>query len=178
MFDRLSKNFGARWAGLLTLGMLLSPASQAVQSLAVAWDASSSSVAGYHVYYGNNGTNFQYVVDAGTNISVELTGLVEGQTNMIEVVAYDAQGTESTPSNLINYIVPGLIRVTPKQGSRNPTQVSFPVASGHTYKVQASEDLKTWVTIWQTTATSNVWAQFEDVESANMKMRFYRVAWQ
>ena len=49
---------------------------------------------------------------------------------------------------------------------------------GHTYKVQASVNLTTWSTIWQTTSTSNAWTQFQDVEGANLKMRFYRLAWQ
>jgi hypothetical protein len=52
--------------------------------------------------------------------------------------------------------------------------LNFPVAPGHTYAVQASTDLKNWETIWQTTTTSNTWAQFQDTIATNVQMRFYR----
>jgi hypothetical protein len=44
--------------------------------------------------------------------------------------------------------------------------------------VQASVNLTTWNTIGQFTATNNVWAQFEDLEGANLQQRFYRLTWQ
>jgi hypothetical protein len=117
-------------------------------------------------------------LDAGTNTTYEVTGLEEGQTVNFVVTSYNAQGVESTPSNLISYIVPGIVSVAPKAGPRSPAVINFPVAPGHTYQVQASVDLATWSTIWQTTATNNAWTQFEDVEGANLKMRFYRLVWQ
>jgi hypothetical protein len=52
------------------------------------------------------------------------------------------------------------------------------MAPGHTYKVQASVNLTTWSTLWQTTATNNAWAEFADAQGANLKMRFYRLVWQ
>jgi len=163
----------------LVLALLSTPSANATQSLALAWNASTASgVTGYHIYYGNNGDDFQYIVDAGTNTSYEITGLQEGQTNTFAVTAYNTQGEESDLSNLITYIIPGIMNVAPKAGARSPAVINFPVAPGHTYQVQASVNLTTWSTIWQITSTSNAWTQFQDVEGANLKMRFYRLAWQ
>ncbi len=179
MVDDSPKSFSAGWVALLALALLFGPAAKAEQSLALVWSPSTTtSVAGYHIYYGDDGTNFQYVLDTGTNTSYLVSGLQEGQTNSFAVTAYDSQGVESDLSNLISYIVPGAVKVARKAGARSPSVINFSVAPGHTYKVQASVNLTTWSTIWQTTSTSNAWAQFQDVEGANLKMRFYRLAWQ
>jgi hypothetical protein len=148
-------------------------------TVTLAWTPSAECcAAGYLIYYGNDGTNFQCVLDAGTNTTEEVGGLQEGETNTFAVTAYDFEGFESPASNLISYIVPGTVRVMPRAGPRSPATLRFPVAPGHTYQVQASVNLTTWSTIWQTTATNNVWTQFQDVEGANLGMRFYRLAWQ
>jgi hypothetical protein len=178
MGDKSPKHFSAKCVVLLALGLFFGSAAHAAQSLALAWNPNpASGVAGYHIYYGNNGTNFQYFEDAGTNINYEVNGLTEGQTITFAVTAYNAQGVESHTSNLITYIVPGGLKVAPKAGQRSPSVINFTVASGHTYQVQASENLTTWSTVWQTSATNNAWVQYEDVEGANLKMRFYRLAW-
>jgi hypothetical protein len=179
MVEKPARSFSAAWVALVALAVFLGRAADAAQSLTLAWNPSAASgVAGYHIYYGDDGTNFQYEMDAGTNTTYEVTGLVEGQTVSFVVTSYNAQGVESTPSNLISYIVPGMVSVSPKAGPRSPAVINFPVAPGHTYQVQASVDLATWSTIWQTTATNNAWTQFKDVEGANLKMRFYRLVWQ
>jgi fibronectin type 3 domain-containing protein len=135
-------------------------------------------VTGYHIYYGNDGANYQYVADAGTNTSYVVAGLQEGETNSFVVTAYNAQGVESDPSNLITYLVPGLVELAPKTGPRSPAVIRFAVAPGHTYQVQASVNLTTWNTIGRITATNNAWTQFQDLEGANLKLRFYRLVWQ
>ena len=94
------------------------------------------------------------------------------------VVAYNAQGMQSPPSNEISYIVPGALSVLSKAQPRSPTYLSFVAAPGHTYTVQASVNLTTWSTIWRTSATTNGWVQCEDPEGANLKMRFYRLVMQ
>jgi len=150
-----------------------------LQSLTLAWDPSpSSTVSGYALYYGASATNLDYYVDVGTNTSYLATGLQQGQTNYFAVVAYNAQGVESPFSNLITYVVPGLLSVASKAGPRSPAVISFPVTPGHTYKVQASVNLKTWAPIFQFSATNSQMVQFQDAESANLKMRFYRLVWQ
>jgi hypothetical protein len=70
--------------------------------------------------------------------------------------------------------VPGVVRLAAVSGPRQAVAVNFPVAPGHAYAVQASTDLKTWHTIWQMTALSNTWVQYQDPAAANLPMRFYR----
>jgi len=229
MFDSSTKGVSAAWAAILFLTIFASRRVEAGQNLALAWDPSpSTDIAGYCIYYGDDGTNFQYVVNVGTNTSYEVSGLQEGQTYTFAVTAYTSQGLGSAPSNLITYIVPGPVgitlsidfqasglqtdqtntvavaaerrqkvesltpnRISPKIPSSLDTAdmaspekhraigavISFPVAPGHTYQLQASVDLTTWSTIWQDTATNNAWAQFEDVEAIKLNQRFYRVEW-
>ena len=177
MFDRATKSFSASWLAMLALTMLLGRLAEGSQTLTLAWNPSqAANVAGYDIYYGNDGTNFQYIIDAGTNTSYEISGLQEGHTNTFAVTAYDDLGIDSAPSNLISYIVPGLLTVAPIAGPGSPALISFPVAPGLTYQLQASVDLTTWSIIWQTTAASNAWTQVQDLQAANFNMRFYRVA--
>ena len=53
----------------------------------------------------------------------------------------------------------------------------FPVTPGHWYELEATVDLKSWITIWQTaTSTSNAWVKFQDPQSGIFPKRFYRLA--
>jgi hypothetical protein len=106
MVDISPKSFGASWAALLALELFFCPPAEAAQSLALAWDPSTSpSVAGYMVFYGTDETNFDSQMDVGTNTSATVTGLQVGTTTYFEVVAYDGNRVQSPPSNLIDYSV-------------------------------------------------------------------------
>ncbi|HZM04411.1 MAG TPA: fibronectin type III domain-containing protein [Candidatus Saccharimonadales bacterium] len=164
---------------LLLAALSYGPRAEALQTIAVSWNPSAASaVAGYAIYYGNASGQYGFRIDAGTNTSASIPNLTEGETNFFVVKAYTSGGTESTPSNEISYIVPGVVRVAPGNGSQQPAVVSFPVAPGHTYNLQATVDFQSWSTIWQTTGVTNGWVQFADPEAAGMKMRFYRLAMQ
>jgi len=185
MNGKFTKLFSSTCVTPAVLAVLFCAAAQAAtpgagnQSLALAWNPSmAAGVAGYHVYYGTKGTTFQHEINAGTNTSIEVPGLQAGQTNTFAVTAYNAQGVESTPSNLLIYIVPGLVKIAPSASDANSVVLSFPVAPGHTYLVQASPDLKTWSTLWATTPTNNAWTEFQDVADSNSRARYYRLAWQ
>jgi hypothetical protein len=160
---------------VMGLGLALGPAALGAQSVTLAWNASpDASVAGYMIHYGNDSTNFSRQVDAGTNTSWSVTGLKEGGTNYFVVSAYDVNHNESLPSNQTVYYVPGVVQLAAVNGPHQAVTVNFPVAPGHTYAVQASTDLKNWHTIWQTTALSNTWVQYQDPVAVNLPMRFYR----
>ena len=91
----------------VTAAAMAAPLASAAQSVTLAWNPSpSANIAGYMVYYGNDGTNFGGELDAGTNTVATITGLAPGSTNYIEVVAYDSGNNESPPSNEIEYVVP------------------------------------------------------------------------
>jgi hypothetical protein len=177
MINKSANIFGSTWMALLPLALLFGPEADAAQSLRLAWSPSASpSVAGYHIYYGNNAANFEYEMDTGTNTSFEVSGLQEGQTDYFVVTSYNAQGADSPPSNMISFIVPGQVKLVHPAGEASPAMISFSVAPGHAYQLQASVDLTTWSTIWQTTATNNAWSQYEDYAGAKMNVRFYRLA--
>jgi hypothetical protein len=92
---------------VMGLGLAVCPLTLAAQSVTLAWNPSTSAnVAGYMIYYGTDGTNFDSQLDAGTNTTATVTGLEPGSTNYFEVVAYDANDDLSPPSNEIEYIVP------------------------------------------------------------------------
>jgi len=157
------------------LGLTLAPAARAAQTVTLAWNPSpDSTVVGYTIHYGNNGTNYSNQVDTGTNTSWNVTGLQEGQTNYFVVAAFDGNHNESPPSNQAVYYVPGVVQLSLLTAPQRTMAVNFPVAPGYAYTLQASTDLKNWQTIWQTTATSNTWVQFQDPAAPNLPMRFYR----
>lgn len=58
----------------------------------------------------------------------------------------------------------------------DPALIQFPVEPGHWYEVQATTDLQSWTTVWQTdVADANVWLQFADPEAGAFSSQFYRL---
>jgi hypothetical protein len=83
--------------------------------------------------------------------------------------------TLATNSTLVaNFIVNPSPMMTITCSSNKATAINFLAASGQTYTVQASTDLKNWETIWQSTSTSNACVQFQDPAAPSLQMRFYR----
>src|ERR1051326_2091558 len=156
--------------------IVLHTAALAGQIVTLAWDSSpDTNVTGYVLYSGNASGTYSSRVDVGTNTSTTVASLAEGSTYYFVVTAYNADGIESGPSNEVDFIVPGLIRLVQGGGTNAPVRVSFPVAPGHNYVLQATTDLFSWVTIWQTNCASNCWVEFKDPEAKSRPMRFYRV---
>jgi hypothetical protein len=142
----------------------------------VSWSPSvNSDVAGYVVYYGPSSGVYTYRVVAGTNTTATIENLNAGQTNFFVVRAFSNGGAQSLPSNEVSYIVPGVMKLSPRHTATDPTVINFPVAPGHTYLVQASVDCRAWSTIWQTTGVNNNWVNFTDAEAPHLPMRFYRL---
>jgi hypothetical protein len=148
---------------------------RADQSISVAWNVTAGAT-GYYFYCGTNSSSYEYQMDAGTNTTITLTGLQEGQTNYLMVVGYNAARMLGTPSSQVTFIVPGCIRFNAVARSGNPAGLSFPVAVGHTYEVQASTNLQSWTNIWQTTtSTSNAWVYYQDPQASSFAELFYRL---
>jgi len=143
----------------------------------LAWNAvSSTNVTGYALYSGTNVSNYSTRLDVGTNTAGTVSGLNEGLTYYFSVTSYNAAGVESAPSAPIAYLVPGILTLTPASKSGTPMMVKFPVAPGHSYTVQGSADMQSWVNLWQTgTVTSNAWVSFQDSQSKSFPKRFYRL---
>jgi hypothetical protein len=155
--------------------MVIGWTSRASQSVSVAWNAAAGAT-GYYFYSGTNSGIYTYQMDAGTNTAITLTGLNEGRTNYFKVVGYNAARMLGTSSSELSFIVPGCIHFNAATKSGSPAGLSFPVAVGHTYSVQASTNLQTWATIWQTSmSASNAWVSYQDPQAGSFSSRFYRL---
>jgi uncharacterized repeat protein (TIGR01451 family) len=87
-------------------------------TVALAWDPSSDSVAGYKVHYGTSSKNYNYSADVGNYTSCSISGLEIGQTYYFVATAYDNQNNVSDFSEEISYTIPMVeseveIEVTP-----------------------------------------------------------------
>lgn len=139
------------------------------------WDPSTdSSVVGHNVYYGGASGNYTNELSVGNATNVVISSLIEGRTYYFAVTAYDDLGDESDYSREITYIVPGVLAMSSRSNETDPLRITFPVAAGHQYNLQFSEDLRSWSTLWQIAGVSNTWVEFDDPET-NVPQRFYRL---
>ena len=140
----------------------------------IAWDHSpDSTVVGYMLHYGTVSGDYSFQVDAGSNTMATAATLQEGQTYFFTVTSYNAQQVESLPSSEISYLVPGILQIS-EGTSQNPIRIRFPVAPPQLQRLQASEDLANWKTIWQGTGVSNAWLELADPQARTNALRFYR----
>jgi hypothetical protein len=162
----------------LAMLLLLCIGARGAQSVSLGWNPNTDpGVAGYHVYYGMSSGQYSSRLNAGTNTLATVTGLKEGTTNYFTVAAYNSAGVEGPRSAEIHFIVPGVLLMAPRTNRAAATALTFPVASGHNYAVQATQDFKTWTTISLTgLMTSNQWWTVSDPASATFRFRFYRLA--
>ena len=182
LFCRISrivviKNLNRVWGAILFfLTVLFFNTSYADQSVMLGWSASTDTkVIGYHAYCGTISGIYTDKIDAETNTSVKISGLQEGQTYYFAVTAYGTNNAESSFSQEIAFLVPGILRLAQNTNSGS-FNMKFPVAPNHWYEIQASIDLKSWTTIDQTAVvTSNNWVQFSDSQAGQFSKRFYRL---
>ncbi len=179
----------AQWhfVALLFTAIFLAAAGRAtaVQSVTLAWDPSGdSSVAGYRIHAREDNAA-PVLIDVGGRTQVTVPGLKEGMRYTFTVTSYNESGVESAPSNAAEYQVPVPITLRPGATPDAAKRVQFPMAPGHWYELQASSDLRNWVTIWQTgVATEYAWTEYEDPRSTTAstkpgasgeRSRFYRL---
>src|SRR2546429_807656 len=80
----------------------------AAVTVTLAWDPSSdTNVVGYVLYNGVTDASYINNRDVGNQTSVTLTNVLGGVGNFFFVTAYDSNGVESVPSNLIGTNFPG-----------------------------------------------------------------------
>ncbi len=82
---------------------------RAAQNVTLAWDAdtSSTTLAGYLVYYGTASGNYSKTVDVGNSNSVSIQALADNTTYYFVVTEYDALGVESAYSNEVSFVTVG-----------------------------------------------------------------------
>ena len=178
-----------RILGITTLCLVACGAyGQAVPPVTMGWDLSTdTNVTGYEVYYGTTSGDYSNGIDAGTNVATQIAGLNTGTTYYFVVVAYNAAGTQSVPSSEVTYTTPNTpttlpvtLSITMGATPTMPVTLSFPAATGHWYGLQASADMVTWATIWQTTTqTVSSVVQHQDGPGPSggaYASRYYRLA--
>lgn len=139
----------------------------------VGWNLGTDpGIAGYALYYGTTNGTYSKRVDVGTNTSTVIAGLIEGQTNYFAVAAYNVASLEGAQSTALSFIVPGYLSMN----SGLAGSITFPVAPGHWYAIQATTNLTSWTNIWQSSSeTSNTWVSYTDPQAGSSPKRFYRL---
>jgi hypothetical protein len=160
---------------VIFIGLFSSSLAKANSSVSLNWNPDPDAVvAGYNVYYGGGSRSYTNKIDVGNSTNSVVGGLLEGGTYYFAVTAYTLDGDESDYSDELVYLVPGLLTIAPGTTPDSPTQIRFPVASGHSYELQVSSDLISWSTVWEISGTSNVWVEYDD-PSKSLKAQYYRV---
>lgn len=176
----------ARWgcvALLIAAFCLAQPGrARAVQAVTLAWNPSAdASVVGYRIQSREENA-LPTTINVGGLTQVTLPGLKEGLRYTFTVTSYNGAGIESAPSNPADVLVPVPLVLVPGGNANALKRLQFPMAPGHWYELQASSDLKTWVTLWQTGVASVYgWTEFQDPLSGaspvpnGARGRFYRL---
>jgi hypothetical protein len=160
------------------LWLLPSVGARGSQNVMLGWNPEiGQGVAGYVLYYGPASGHYSSRMNVGTNTTATVPALPEGTTNFFAVTAYNVAGVESPKSAEVRYVVPAALALTLGRSAGATATVSFAVALGHWYEVQATQDFKTWITIGETvTLTTNGQLQVSDPASRMLRYRFYRLA--
>lgn len=162
--------------GLIALlGLSTATIAHAERNVTLGWNPASSSTAGYFVYFQEENAA-PTRIDVGSATQASIGGLKEGLRYSFTVTAYNHYGVESTPSNEASLNVPVPIQLPRPSTPTALKRVRFPVAPGRAYEVEASTDLQSWSTIWQTgVATTYTWIEVPDMQSGMHQSRFYRL---
>lgn len=146
--------------------------------ITLAWDpANDASVSGYAVYYGLASQSGVTRLDAGTNTTATMFGLLANAPYRVYAVSYDTQGQESVPSNELLFTPPALSRVKLVRQGDGQLQLSAKAAPRSVCTVQFTPTLHpaAWQTLMHATAdqAGNVIAV--DASGSRAVSRFYRV---
>ena len=145
--------------------------------LTLAWDAPSNpAVLGYVFHYGLTGSSVTNRLETGSVRQVTLSHLQAGSNYFFYVTAYDANGIEGDPSDLL--LLTASI-VSPLQGVALPDgamRIQFSSLPGTVCRVEhAAPSLSPrWETLGTTTADSVGNIQIDDPPAGRPAIRFYR----
>jgi hypothetical protein len=143
----------------------------------LAWDASSdAAVTGYALYSRLTSSSVTNRLDLGTARTATLSSLVASSGYLLFVVAYDAAGLESAPSNLLQYSPPALSGLQVSKQVNGTMSIQFRAAAGALCHVQYSSTLTSpqWQTLNSAIADASGNVVISDPLSGRPPVRFYR----
>ena len=155
----------------------------------LAWNQSANNmVAGYAVYFAPANSTAYTRVDTGMSNSVTLSGFATGTTYSFYVVAYDANGQESDPSNQLTYSPPAITPVRCKKVS-GQLAVQFRSAPGALCQIQYKDSMapnelvlsgkryvetNPWLLLGSTYSDANGNVSIVDPTASQVPCRIYR----
>jgi hypothetical protein len=146
------------------------------QSVTLAWNAgSSSTVAGYRLYYGGASRAYTNTMDVGNSTTATVSDLVAGATYFFAVTDYDIIGLESAFSDEASYTVPGGATLAASALALGGMLLIGRGHAGNVYDIQTSVDLRSWSRIASVTMEANGTFQFTIPNTANDATRWYRL---
>jgi uncharacterized repeat protein (TIGR01451 family) len=119
-------------------------------------------------------------VDAGQVVQVRLTVRLTGAGTAAITAAADTANTDLDLSDNTASVVTEVVGVVPPRltGEWDPQTGSFRVTlagqAGQTYRLQVSEDLRTWTDLQTQTVPGSGEIKFTDPDAAGRSQRFYR----
>jgi hypothetical protein len=141
------------------------------------WDPSAGAkVAGYALYYGPANGSATNRVNVGAAGTVTLGALSSSVNYFFYVVAYDATGGESVPSNVIFYQPPMMSKVKLTHATDGTMRLQFSMAAGSPCRVEYTDSLEApdWQTLTTATADANGDIVVLDPPDERPPCRFYR----
>jgi hypothetical protein len=143
----------------------------------LAWNpGTDGSIAGYAVYYGLTGSTTTNRLDAGAVPTATLYNLTIGSNYFFYVVAYNMNGIESSPSQLIYYNPAALSGLRLAAQSNGTMVLQFRTAPGAVCTVQYTASLinPQWLTLGNAAADASGMITVVDPLAGQVPARYYR----
>ncbi len=155
-------------------------------SVSLAWDANTEEgIVGYRVYFSRLPAKTE-VVDVGNVTSVTVSNLMAGFLYSFYATAYNADGLESAPSTILEYLVPGLpipVDLGPVQISKVAMEpeglaITFPTLAGVSYLIEANENFPgdNWNTVASAIIGTGLPVTIIDTRWNSAARQVYRIA--
>jgi hypothetical protein len=157
-----------------------------MQTVTLAWNPSADpAISGYFLCWGYAVDQCTNQFDVGNVTNASVGGLSLGLVYWFDVVAYDATGDQSAPSNEISYQPsvaarpasppPSLSLGVAQSNGRNVAQLSFQGQAGAIYELQATTDFQHWESILTTNSPADGLVLIQSQDMSLYPHRFYRL---
>ena len=163
-----------KFLGVLLLLVALRTTVQA-GSISFSWNPSPDPiVVGYRIHYGAASGDYTDEISAGSATNATISGLIPGTTYYFAVTTYSSLGTESPLSSEVSYTAPILPGVHLSIAPARDFILTVTGLTGHTYEIQATQNLIDWTVIGTVTLGAGGLLNFTDTNGAGFSRRFYR----